>query len=291
MHISQYFTTFVPEKSVFMRSHPPDKTKTNKEKRMKIKSLIILVCMSWIGINAIAQEQKNNMPDLYTAEQSFFDPTLKTKEKVEYKFSAPWRIEAGYAQLSHRTLDTTAVYLHGLRLGATVDMQLPYNFSIQTGALLTLAYGRKNQHWGPANLEDAQAINILQHNIVQLQLNIPVRAYYSIKVWKKMNLFFYAGPQLNFGLTNYDILNAQVAPSTLQWLEQEGISTHPHDRYTSKELYRTNIQMGLGCGLEWDRWRVQAGYDFGLNNLQRTSIVGKQKLHEWGWMVTCSYKL
>jgi hypothetical protein len=43
--------------------------------------------------------------------------------------------------------------------------------------------------------------------------------------------------------------------------------------------------------MEWDRYRVQAGYDFGLNNLQRTSFVPDQKMHQWGWMVTFSYKL
>lgn len=256
---------------------------------MKIKSIILLICMSSMGISTIAQEQKNTMPDLYTAEQSFFDPTKKNEVKEEYQFATQWRAEAGYTQLSHRTLDTTAVYLHGLRLGATVNMKLPYQFSIQTGALLTLAYGRNNQHWAPANEEDAQSINILQHNIVQLQLSIPVRAYYNVKLWKKLNLFFYAGPQLNIGLTNYDILNAKVSPSTLTWLEQEGIPTRPHDRYISKELYRTNIQMGVGGGLEWDKWRVQAGYDFGLNNIQRTSITGSQKMHEWGWMLTVGY--
>ena len=59
----------------------------------------------------------------------------------------------------------------------------------------------------------------------------------------------------------------------------------------AKEVYRTNIQFGLGGGLEWDRYRLQAGYDFGLNNLQRTSIVPNQKLQEWGWMLTFAYKL
>ena len=56
-------------------------------------------------------------------------------------------------------------------------------------------------------------------------------------------------------------------------------------------LYRTNVQFGVGGGIEWDRYRLQSGYDFGLNNLMRTPIVVDQKLHEWGWLVTFSYKL
>jgi hypothetical protein len=59
----------------------------------------------------------------------------------------------------------------------------------------------------------------------------------------------------------------------------------------AKDVYRTNIQFGLGGGFEWDRYRVQAGYDFGLNNLIRTSLIPNQRLNEWGWMVAFSYKL
>jgi hypothetical protein len=58
-----------------------------------------------------------------------------------------------------------------------------------------------------------------------------------------------------------------------------------------KELYRTNIQFGLGGGLEWDRYRLQAGYDFGLNNIMRTPGILNQKAHEWGWICTFAYKL
>ena len=58
-----------------------------------------------------------------------------------------------------------------------------------------------------------------------------------------------------------------------------------------KDLYRTNIQFGLGGGLEWDRYRLQAGYDFGLNNIMRTPGIPSQKAREWGWMCTFAYKL
>ena len=138
---------------------------------------LAIVCATCV---TMAQEQKNTLPDLYTAEQGFFDPTRKV-EQEEYKFATPWRLEVGYAQLNHRTQDTSAVYMHGVRLGATVDFVLPRNFSIQTGALLTFTYGRNNQHWPISTPEFAQ-VNVLKHNLLQLQLTIPVRAYYNIEV-------------------------------------------------------------------------------------------------------------
>ena len=256
---------------------------------MRMSKVLSLICICLFSAITIAQENKSVLPDLYTAEQTFFDPTRKTQQE-EYQFATPWRLELGYAQLNHRAQDTSALYLHGVRLGATVDFLLPKNFSLQTGVLFTFTYGLNNQHWASVTPEDAQ-VNILQHNILQLQFTIPVRAYYIVKVWKKLNLFFYAGPQLHIGLVNYDMLNTKVSSSTQNWLEEQGVPTTPHDRYVTEELCRANIQFGLGGGLEWDRYRLQAGYDFGLNNILRTSLLQNQKLNEWGWMCTFSYKL
>ena len=257
---------------------------------MKMRSFYIILFMAITCSYCFSQEGKNTLPDLQTAEPVFFDPTRKDNTKEEYQFSAPWRFEVGYSQLNERTQDTSAVYLHGLRIGATVDFILPYHFSVQTGALATFTYGQNNQHWPSMDDENAQ-INILRHNLLQLQLTIPARAYYNIKVWKELSIFFFAGPQLQIGLTHYDIVKNNLSKETLQWVEQQGIATSNHDKYTTKQLYRTNIQFGLGGGLEWDRYRLQAGYDFGLNNILRTSLLPKQKMNEWGWFCTFSYKL
>ena len=257
---------------------------------MNLRIFILFLAIFCATFVTMAQEQKNTLPDLYTADQVFFDPTRKNLSTEEYQFATQWRLQLGYVQPYHRTQDTAALYMHGIRLGATVDFLLPQRFSLQTGALLSFSYGVNNQHWGINTQEDAQ-VNILQHNLLQLQLTIPVRAYYNIKVWKKLNAFFYGGPQLNIGLTHYDIIKPHVAASTLQWMEQQGITTTNHDRYVTKQLYRTNIQMGVGGGLEWERYRLQGGYDFGLNNILRTSALAAQKINEWSWYVVFSYQL
>lgn len=255
---------------------------------MRIIYISFLMCL--MTVFAFAQESKITLPDLQTAEPDFFDPTRKVEVKEDYQFSTTWRWETGYTQLNQRQ-DTSFLYLHGIRLGATVDFNLPYHVSIQTGALATLTYGRNNQHWASMTAESAQ-VNVMQHNIFQLQLTIPARAYYNIVLWKQLRMFFYAGPQLQIGLTSYDVLNTeQMSSQTLQWLDQQGIATQSYDRYAVRELYRANIQFGLGGGFEWDRYRLQAGYDFGLNNIIKTPILPSQKMYEWGWMCTFSYQL
>jgi hypothetical protein len=256
---------------------------------MKLRSFYIILLASLASQLCVAQDKKIAFPELQTAESVFFDSTAEKKEDP-YKFSAPWRLEVGYTQFNHRTQDTSAIYLHGVRLGATVDFMLPLHFSIQTGAFATFTYGLNNQHWPSMDEENAQ-INILQNNILQLQLTVPVRAYYNITLWKKLRMFFFAGPQLQIGLTHYDIVKNNMSSATTQWAEQIGVPLTNHDKYITKELYRTNIQFGLGGGFEWDRYRLQAGYDFGLNNILRSNTSLNYKMNEWGWMCTFSYQL
>jgi hypothetical protein len=56
------------------------------------------------------------------------------------------------------------------------------------------------------------------------------------------------------------------------------------------ELIRANIQWGLGGGLEWDCYRLQSGYDFGLNNLVKHPQTAGQYMSEWGWFISFSYR-
>ena len=266
---------FFVEKSIFM--------KKNNVLRLPLIALGLLLANATL----CAQDSPRMQPDLQNTE--FFDPTQKNVEEP-YRFSTDWRIEAGYVQWDERVLDTTLMYQHGLRLGATVDFNLPYRFSVQTGALLTLTYGLNQQHWSSLTAESAQ-IERMNHHIVQLQLTVPVRAYYNIKLWKELNLFFYAGPQLHIGLTNYDVIENQTSELCTQYIQSLGLPTTNHDRYVNKDLYRVNVQFGLGGGFEWDRYRLQAGYDFGLNNLYKTPTLPTQRLNEWGWMVAFGYRL
>ena len=254
---------------------------------MKKTFIILIAAASLLCMPAVAQEELRTQAELQTTD--FFDATKKKVEQP-YQFSTDWRLEAGYVQWEERELDTISAYLHGLRMGATIDFNLPHHFSVQTGALATLTYGVDNQHWRSMDAENVK-MEIMKQHIIQLQLTIPVRVYYNVTLWKKLRLFFFAGPQLQLGLTNYCIMDNRTSADVTAWLEKNNIPTTDYERYAAKELYRTNIQFGLGGGLEWDRYRLQAGYDFGLNNLQRTSITPPHKLHEWGWMTTFSYKL
>jgi len=255
---------------------------------MKKKSLII-VFLSVFAICVWADDVRK--PDYQIADNTFFDPTRKDKVEESYHFGVEYRIEAGYVQHQQRSKKITYpdMYLHGARLGATFTFKLPLHFGLQTGLLYTMVYGGQKQHWRSQDAPSVQE-EYIQHRVLEHNFTIPVRAYYTIPLWKQLNLFFYGGAQLHIGLAENDYMKLHLSDKTKTWLETQGIHTAPYDRMAD-ELTRANIQLGVGGGLEWDRYRVQAGYDFGLNNQIKHPQIKGQHMWEWGWFVTFSYRL
>lgn len=240
---------------------------------------------------------------LSTAQQeTFFDPTRKPeKPKEVYVFSMDWRLQAGYIQhwQHSNTENIMNPYLHGMELGATVDFNLPLRFSVQTGLLYAVTYGRTDQHW-PATSIEAQHTDgdYIRHNIMEHQLTVPIRAFYRIPLWKELSLLFYAGPKFEIGLAQPDYLDLSHLSDSYgsvigskEALAEMGVRLENYDRYAVGDLYRFNFLLGAGGGIEWDRYRLQAGYDFGLNNLVKHKYVAKQHMWEWGWYVSFVYRL
>ena len=232
----------------------------------------------------------SNKPAFQIADNTFFDPSKKTVKEDPYVFGVSYRVEAGYVQHWQRSQANSfpTLYLHGVRLGATFTFALPKHFDLQTGLLYTLVYGRNNQHWRSMDAPSTQT-EYIRHRVLEHNLTVPVRVYYTIPLWKQLNLFFSTGPQLHIGLAENDYMETHLSDGTKTWLQSIGVATEPYDRM-SDQLIRANIQWGVGGGLEWDRYRLQSGYDFGLNNLVRHPQTANQFMSEWGWFVTFSYR-
>ena len=251
---------------------------------------IVFVCLFGWGENLLAQEK--SIKDVGLEQHDFFDPTRKEKVEEHYSFGIAYHLEAGYSQDHQRmTSDTiSALYLHGARIGAQFEMFLPMHFSINIGALYTVLYGISRQHYHSVNPDDVQT-EIVNNHIVEHALTIPVRVHYTIPLWKQLSMHFYTGPQLMIGLAQTDYVKADISSDTRAWLIAQGKNLDTHDRYITQELFRTNIMYGLGGGFTWDRYRLEAGYDFGLNNLIRTPIYSKDRMSEWQWHVSFVYTL
>jgi len=253
---------------------------------MKRIGYIVLLLVLSAGVWAADESTK---PAYQIADNTFFDPTRKP-EKEKYVFSVDYRIEAGYVQHWQRNYDLSFrnMYLHGIRLGATFTFNLPIHFALQTGLYYTMAYGVSDQHWRSLDVPSTQT-EYITHRVLEHNLTVPVRAYYTIPIWKKLSLFFFTGPQLHIGLAENDYLQKHLSEGVEMWLKSEGVPTEPYDRMAD-ELVRANIQWGLGGGLEWDKYRLQAGYDFGLNNLVKNPKQAGQNMSEWGWFASFCYR-
>jgi hypothetical protein len=251
------------------------------------KTGIILILLVICGQVMWAEDTRK--PGLQIEDNTFFDPTAKEEEEP-YIFSTEYRIEVGYAQHWQRAhaISFADMYLHGVRLGATFTFVLPKHFSLQTGAYYTMLYGMNDQHFRSQDAASVQT-EYIRHRVLAHNLTIPVRAYYTIPLWKKLNLFFYTGPQLHIGMAQNDYMETHLSDGTKGWLSSQGIPVAPYDRMAD-ELIRANIQWGIGGGFEWDQYRLQSGYDFGLNNLVKHPQVQGQYMSEWGWFVSFSYR-
>lgn len=250
---------------------------------------IVTILFALCTLSVCAQTAR---PDLHQADHSFFDPTRKQEKQAEaYTFSMDYRLEVGYAQAWQRSVGVTYpdMYLHGMRLGGVVDFNLPKHFVLQTGLSYTLQYGVNNQHFRSMSA-DATQVEYLKHRVLSHQLSVPVRCYYVLPVWKKLNLLVYTGPELKVGLAQTDYMDQHLSEGTKAWVEAQGIPTGKYDRYQANELWPANIQWGLGGGIEWDKYRLQAGYDFGLNNLVRDQMNTTRRMNEWGWYTSFVYK-
>ncbi len=255
-----------------------------------MRKIVLLLCVACIFVCTFAQEPIRR-PDLQTSDGEIFDPTRKEVKQDDYAFSMEYRIEIGYAQNYQwsRNENFMDMYFHGGRIGATFDFMLPMHFSLQTGLLIDLTYGQRQEHWRSMDAPSVQE-EYVQHRILQSYLTIPVRAYYNIGLWKQLNMFFFTGPQIAVGLTEHDFLKPHISSKVETWLQDKGYKTEEYDRLNN-EVSRFNIQWAVGGGFEWDRYRLQAGYQFGLNNMVRKKVIDNQHMWQWGWFVTFSYKI
>ena len=250
-------------------------------------TLMIIAC----ACACVYAQEPVKRPDLQTSDGDIFDPTRKEVKVEDYAFRMEYRFEIGYEQNYQwsRNSNFMDMFFHGGRVGATFDFMLPKHFSIQTGLLLDVAYGNREAHWRSLDAPTVQD-EYLKHRILQMDMTIPVRMYYNIPLWKKLNMFFFTGPQLGIGLTEHDFLQPHLSDKATAWLKDMGYQTEEYDRLNN-EVSRFYVQWGVGGGLEWDRYRLQAGYQFGLNNMVRKKVVDDQHMWQWGWFVTFCYHI
>lgn len=148
------------------------------------------------------------------------------------------------------TLNATAY--NGLKVGFVYDATIVKGFGYTIG--LNYTFGASNTPWEQkGNLPYPRIKTQSQYH----QLEIPVDWQYKFEIAKGTWLMLYTGPTLQCGLS--------LTQNTYEQKEPKGqITPTSTNRY--EELSRLNVTWGIGAGLQYDRYFLRGGYDFGIIN-------------------------
>jgi len=195
-----------------------------------------------------------------------------------------YRIEAGYSQPRIYSSEISHRYFQGIRLGATVDFEVPQaNFlGIHTGLFYSHTFGNDAQKHRYTSISDSIRINTQGH-----YLDIPLHVTASYNIFKKVKAFAFAGPNFNIGLYMPQSVETTITDGTgLQFIEEFGYRLGSSNLYDGR-LRRFNLQFEAGGGVQWWKIQVKGGYSFGINNLSKLDF---HKQRQSGWFASIAYE-
>jgi hypothetical protein len=178
------------------------------------------------------------------------------------------QLETGYSNPVRYGSNFSSTYLNGNQLGLIANQELKYNFGLLTGFTYTIAYGGNNQ------LYPSSTVNYYH---MALFADVPLQIIYSLPVSDSFKFFTFAGPKLNIGLLQKQIINSNYA----------GVPSADRYLYSSNILKNLNYQLGIGGGMQWSQFILKGGYDFGLNNLNK---LNTGNLYQNSWYLTFAYE-
>jgi hypothetical protein len=94
------------------------------------------------------------------------------------------------------------------------------------------------------------------------QLEIPVDWQYKFEIAKNTWFILYTGPTLQCGLAFNESKHTQILANA----PEEKTITDRYKMSGTLALKRLNVTWGVGAGLQYNRYFVRGGYDFGLIN-------------------------
>lgn len=180
-----------------------------------------------------------------------------------------WALEGGYVNLSRAGSLVRTTYSDGGKIGLTANFDLKQNFSLLTGGLYTLAYAYELQKDFPKTQATYTTFGHF--------LDVPIHVQYAIPFSKTVKMFAYAGPTLNIGLAQSQNVRSTIVD----------VPSGTYDLFDNS-LSRFNLQASVGGGIQWKKFQIKSGYDFGLLNINRLS---NGNVYQSGWYASFVYEL
>ncbi len=172
--------------------------------------------------------------------------------------------------LTAQVAGVSTTYMKGIHVGVTSEFDLKNQFSLLTGVLYNLVYSDKVQIY-----PNSASLTSISYGHF---LNVPIHVTYTYPFSSTLKAFGFGGPNVNIGLFQKmdNISSVSYVPSKFS------------DLYKDAVLNRLNFQLGAGAGVQWKKYQIKAGYDFGINNLNR---LGNGNMRQSGWYVTLGVNL
>ena len=194
-------------------------------------------------------------------------------------------LEGGYFNPKRIGKATSETYFDAIRIGASTDYELKYNFAVQTGLYYNLGYSNKVQ--GYVSVLDSITYRTWSH-----ALEIPVRLVYYQPLFKDFKVFGFLGPNVQIGLFQHQKTISYLDDPTVYPYIISGTSSMfqtDENRIGLKSgVHRVNFQLGAGGGVQWRQFMLKSGYDWGINNLDKSKI---DYVRQGNWYVSFGYQL
>lgn len=191
-----------------------------------------------------------------------------------------YAIEAGYTNPMRvskiGSLKGSTTFFYGGKVGVTARYSLKSNnnVSLLTGVLYSLVYADRQS--GFPNSE------MVSYKTTGHFIDIPLHAIYSLPISKNMSFFGFAGPTINIGIAQNMDVTSTLATTTNAILGK--FNVYKDSEY---KLNRLNLQLSIGGGIQWKKYQLKSGYDFGITNINKTDTGN---LYQKGWFLSFSYQ-
>lgn len=156
-----------------------------------------------------------------------------------------------------------ATIFNGIKAGILYDATIAKGFGYTMA--LNYTFGANNSAWeSTGKLEYPRSKKQETYH----QLEIPVDWQYKFEIAANTFLILYTGPTLQLGLSYKQSTHAQTMPAG-------AITTTDYERYTMDgdfALERLNVTWSIGAGLQYDRYFLRGGYDFGILNPYKATV-------------------
>ncbi len=204
----------------------------------------------------------------------FFTITCVNHQALAQKIS----LETGYFNPKRAGKVTSETYFDAIRIGALYEHDLKYNFGVQSGLLYNIGYSNKVQKYDITT--DSVTFRTWSH-----ALEIPLRIVYNQGLFKDFKIFGFAGPNIQIGFIQNQNVTSLLSESTSEFT---GIQGGKYNLYKNN-LNLINFQLGTGGGIQWREFILKSGYDWGLNNLDKTKR--DKRLTQGNWYVSFAYQI